>query len=892
MARCTRCSAEMPEDARYCPMCGGPAIGPSLEVTKLATPEATGASATSSSRSRGRFVAGSVLAERYRVVDLIGAGGMGEVYRAEDLKLGQVVALKFLPAAVERDPLRLDRLLGEVRLARQISHPNVCRVYDIGEAAGRHFLTMEFVDGEDLASLLRRVGHLPKERAIQVARQLCAGLAAAHDQGILHRDLKPANVMIDGRGRARITDFGLAVLAEDAGSGETIVGTPAYMAPEQRAGREVTVRSDLYALGLVLYELFTGKAAFAASSLTGLDRTPSSAPPPSPSSFVEGFDPAVERAILRCLEPDPRDRPSSAFEVAVALPGGDPLAAALAAGETPSPEMVAAAGGEGALSPRRAWAFLGGTIVLAAGVLAVSPFSKDLGLARWTKPPAVLEQRVRDLVAGLGYDRVPLDSEVWLGRDYQPMLHLAKRQPSPVWRREIAGWGPLLLFVYRQSPKPLVSNQSDGRILPDDPPHAVSGMVSVTLTGGERLSKLHAVPPQWDTTAVPIAPVDWDPLFQAAGLERDRFRDVTPEWVPPVAADERAEWSGEAPWLPDLPLRVSAAAWRGRPVYFEVRPPWAETTQLQPPAQALTLRIAQGFLGFLITVCSAMGIFLAVRNTKLGRGDRRGAVRLGLFVMISMLLSWALGAHHVASFEDETGLYLHAVAFALLSATLFGVLYLAFEPYVRRRTPELLIGWARLLEGRFTDPRVGRDLLTGALFGAGVALIVHVTNGLPAWIPLAGQTTIPADPEAVAGGLRLFSRLAVAPVQALAPAFLLFGAYFLLRMIFRRWAIAVAALALVASVVSLGGENVLLETPGAIVIGVLWALVIARFGLLAAVGFQAIRGILEGGPLPLDLGAAYATSAGIVLLLATALVLYAFRISLGSRPMFRLTLDD
>ena len=141
---------------------------------------------------------------------------MGEVYRADDLKLGQAVALKFLPKAVSGDEALLARFHAEVRLARQVSHPNVCRIYDIGEIEGRHFLSMEYVDGEDLASLLKRIGHLPVDKAVDIARQLCAGLHAAHEKGVLHRDLKPANVMLDGRGRVRITDFGLAVAAEEA----------------------------------------------------------------------------------------------------------------------------------------------------------------------------------------------------------------------------------------------------------------------------------------------------------------------------------------------------------------------------------------------------------------------------------------------------------------------------------------------------------------------------------------------------------------------------------------------------------------------------------------------------------------------------------------------------
>ncbi len=221
-----------------------------------------------------------MLADRYRIVALIGRGGMGEVYRADDLKLGQPVALKFLPDNVAHDADRLARFHQEVRMARQVAHPNVCRVYDIGEADGQHFLSMEYVDGEDLASLLRRIGRLPADKATELARQLCAGLASAHDRGVLHRDLKPANVLIDGRGRVRIADFGLAGLSEDQRDRHEVAGTPGYMAPEQYVGQGTTTRTDVYALGLVLYEMFTGKPAFSAIEAERFARATDSSPRP------------------------------------------------------------------------------------------------------------------------------------------------------------------------------------------------------------------------------------------------------------------------------------------------------------------------------------------------------------------------------------------------------------------------------------------------------------------------------------------------------------------------------------------------------------------------------------------------------------------------------------
>src|SRR5271154_4342308 len=212
---------------------------------------------------------------------------MGEVYRATDLRLSQQVALKFLPESTAADADTLARFNNEVRIARQVSHPNVCRVYDIGEVDGQPYISMEYVDGENLSALLRRIGRLPNDTAVEMARKLCAGLAAAHEKGVLHRDLKPSNVMLDSRGQILLTDFGLAGLADQISGAEVRNGTPAYMAPEQLAGKEVTARSDIYSLGLVFYEIFTGKRPFEANSLAELIQVQTKATPISLTTIVK-----------------------------------------------------------------------------------------------------------------------------------------------------------------------------------------------------------------------------------------------------------------------------------------------------------------------------------------------------------------------------------------------------------------------------------------------------------------------------------------------------------------------------------------------------------------------------------------------------------------------------
>src|SRR5437879_5819631 len=268
---CSSCHRVQSQGARSCPYCGA-----LLDLTEAVTASMASTQAEMLVHLNAanlphfpielqdeRFVPGTILSGRYRIVGLLGRGGMGEVYRADDLKLGQAVAMKFLANTLPQTAAILTRFSQEVRLARQITHPNVCRVFDINEADGRPFIAMEYIDGEDLSSLLRRIGRLPPDKALEVARQLFAGLAAIHEQGAVHCDLKPANVMLDGRGRVRITDFGLADLTGKDGHG---AGTSAYMAPEQLAMQRITPKSDIYSLGLVLYELFTGQQAFTAAS--------------------------------------------------------------------------------------------------------------------------------------------------------------------------------------------------------------------------------------------------------------------------------------------------------------------------------------------------------------------------------------------------------------------------------------------------------------------------------------------------------------------------------------------------------------------------------------------------------------------------------------------------
>ncbi len=827
------------------------------------------------------FTPGEIVGERYRIAGLLGRGGMGEVYRADDLKLGQAVALKFLPRALADDPAARERFHGEVRLARQVSHPHVCRVYDIGELDGRPFLSMEYVDGEDLATLLRRIGRLPPAKAVEIARQLCAGLAAAHEKGVLHRDLKPANVMVDGHGRARITDFGLAVGGDDAPGG--FAGTPAYMAPERLAGGPATVRSDLYELGLVLYELFTGKHAFA-------EDRPASRPLTHPSMHTSDMDPAAERAILRCLELQPEKRPRSAAEIALALPGGDPLAAAVAAGETPSPEMVAAAGGEGALPRAKAWTLLLLLLAVVGGIMALVPASSDLGIAPMDAGPDVVEHRARELADRFAGVPPATDSAAWMERNYALIRWLADHLPSKDWRRRLATLGTPALLHLRLSPEPLVPANIGALVGDADPAQDVPGMVSVLVTARGRLCRLQVVPPRRDVPlAAGTAAPPWDALFKEAMLDPARFTEVTPTWRPPVPYDQRREWQGTVAELPELPLRVSIATLGDRAVYMSLLGPWDEPSAVNPLTTGIGPRVGAMTLGVMIVALVAVLPFFTRRNLRLGRADRRGAARVAWTIAMLALLAW-LGLSHFPPSRVLVPVLGGALAVSAAAGVFAWASYLALEPYLRRQTPELLIGWARVLEGRFTDPRVGRDLLEGALLGATCAAAVHFVNGLPTWLSFPTQTTMPHLASLALGRLSALGALCQLPATAVIRALTLTCVAFMLRLVLKRPALVFATMWLLGAGLAWGAENVALEAPGSIAVGLTLAIAVTRLGLLATVASVGVAILLQNFPLVFT-SPWYTPYALFVLMLVLGTGIWAFRVSLGGQPVFAGNLD-
>ena len=901
---CPACADPIREAHRFCPSCGtsldvsetptGTAPRPATPGPRRASDPArpksggssAGATGISAEAAQGRFPPGTLLADRYRMVGLLGKGGMGEVYRADDLKLEQPVALKFLPPGLEADRERLERFYDEVRIARQVTHPAVCRVYDIGEVEGQHFLSMEYVDGENLASLQRRIGRLPADKALDIAQQLCAGVAAAHDKGVLHRDLKPENVMLDGQGKVRITDFGLAGLEDTIRGDDVRSGTPAYMSPEQLTGHEVTARSDVYSLGLVLYELFTGKKAFEGKTFAELLRKHRDERPIEPALIVPDIAPAVERTILRCIEKEPSRRAPSARAVSVLLTGGDPLAAAIAAGETPSPELVAAAGEAEGLKPAVAAACLA-TILIA---LALSPaayrLQSLLDRVPATKAPAALEDRARDLVRQLGHTAPEADAQTGFAMDADYLNQVAEKDASPGrWDGLATGQPAVVHFYYRQSPRPLVSTSVAGVVSWGNPPLQLSGMAGVRFDLRGHLLAFYSIPPQVDEPGTEPGPPDWAPLFAEAHLDSARLRPTASSWTPPFFCDTRAAWEGTYPDRPEIPIRVEAAAYRGRPVSFFIVAPWTRPERMEPQLITPLQRASMMAITALAVVLACAGAILARRNVVLGRGDRRGAFRLAFFIFGIGILTWCFAAHHVADTRGEMSLVARGAAGALLLAAIVWLFYLALEPYVRRLRPHTLVSWTRLLTGGFRDAVVGRDVLIGGVWGGLLAVGLVLAYTIPQWLGRPPVMPWPAVYDTFLGTRALLALAFGSLVHAIETAMGALLLLLLLRLLLGHDRRAAGAFVLVLTAIQAVeladelGQARWLVFPLSLLITGSYAWVLLRFGLLSLIAGVYVIHALTAFPLTTDFSSWRGGPTVFVMILLAALAVLAFRIS-------------
>jgi len=293
--KCPKCQTDNPSDSKYCKECATPLPSPSqAEVTK--TIEAP----------KEELTTGSVFAGRYQIIEELGKGGMGRVYKVLDKEVNAKVALKLIKPEIASDKKTIERFRNELKVARDIAHKNVCRMYDLGKEEGAYYITMEYVSGEDLKSFIRRSGIISVGKAISIANQVCEGLSEAHRLGVVHRDLKPQNIMIDNEGNARIMDFGIArsLRAKGITGSGVMIGTPEYMSPEQVDGKEADQRADIYSLGVILYEMVTGQVPFEGDTPFSIGVKQKSEIPRAPKEINEQIPYDLNHVILICIEKD------------------------------------------------------------------------------------------------------------------------------------------------------------------------------------------------------------------------------------------------------------------------------------------------------------------------------------------------------------------------------------------------------------------------------------------------------------------------------------------------------------------------------------------------------------------------------------------------------------
>jgi hypothetical protein len=530
--------------------------------------------------------------------------------------------------------------------------------------------------------------------------------------------------------------------------------------------------------------------------------------------------------------------------------------------------------------------------VLLGLAVTLTRWGTDLGLSPLPKPPDVLEERAREIARHLGWADPPSDSARWFSRDYAYLSHLA-RTGKPRWARDLAaGWWKPASFVYRQSPRPLVPANADGEVRSADPPLDVTGMLTFVLDPEGRLRSFVAIPPQaLPPAAAAPAPPAWDTLFSEAGLDVKSFAASEPVWLPPVPFDSIAGFSGPMPGGGGATLHVVAAAFRGRPVSFEIVAPWSDPSRDASQAVAFRARLndAAFFAGVLFVTAAAA--WFARRNARLGRGDRRGAARLGAGVFV---VSFAYGI--LALHPDLFGTFQSLVVILFTPAGLAGIawtLYLAFEPYFRRHFPDLLVSWTRLVGGRFGDPLVGRDVLGGLLLGCASFLLLVAVNAAPAFLASGGQTPVFFDAQTLDGvrgvAANAMGRLVATLMQTLFSTAILFVGTLLLR----RRPLAIGALWAFSFALNAGRENALLEIPAGALAAAFIVVALLRFGFVGLGAQFVMRNMLASVPLTLDLSAWYAGYGLFFVLVVLALAAWGFWAARGGGPLFGTAgLDD
>jgi serine/threonine-protein kinase len=548
---------------------------------------------------------------------------------------------------------------------------------------------------------------------------------------------------------------------------------------------------------------------------------------------------------------------------------------------------VAATGTVGDLRPAAAW----GALLTLLGFMALVVWGAHRESIIPTKrpplTPEILVEQTRRTLTALGHRAPPLDSSRFYDWDWQQIRHVIRndRSPDRFHRLRDAPLSPLRFF-YRQSPKSLVAANRNGSVERDDPPSDVPGMAEVDLDPRGRLRRYLAVPPRVEKGGAWPDP-DWSPLFQAAELDPAAFQTAPPEWTAPVDSDRKAAWVGTYPGTPDLEVRVEAAAFHGRPVWFELILPWAAPGAGVPWAEAGPAPLPRLLIWALGLVVPLGGLVLARRNLRLRRGDRKGAGRVALIVFTAYSLARLCRADHVPGL-GEFWLLIKVVAYPMVWAALVWILYMALEPYARRHFPRVLISWGRLLAGRWRDPMVGRDVLVGAAaasFALGLFLLAAL---VPPWLgqpQLANWGTF-SFAESLTSWTRTAYRVLVNVHSAALWSIIWLFLLVLLRIVLRRNRLALIAWCMVwviQSVLTLGPLLGLALGAPFVLIDLL---VLTRFGLLGYASYTLVTFLLTELPLTFDTSLFWAPRGFAVLAVVAAVGAYGFKTALAGKPAF------